>query len=115
MELRQEREPAIPSARTRPRSFRLAAAIGVALAVVAVFAAWGADWGRPPALRSSEWSPTFRYVNSGWISPNDWQEFGPFANDLRAFVIVNQEQLDSFEGRLHQQGEPRQPLHPWGG
>jgi hypothetical protein len=41
--------------------------------------------------------PTFRYVDSGWISPEDWQEFGPFTDELRAFVIVSQEELDSFE------------------
>ena len=29
--------------------------------------------------------------------PLDWQQFGPFSTELRAFIIVDQGQLDSFE------------------
>ena len=40
----------------------------------------------------------FRYVNSGWVSPLDWEDAGPFAMELRAFVLTSQEELDAFEG-----------------
>ena len=88
---------AAPENRSGPSSFRLAVVVGVALALVAAFLAWGGDWGRPPTLKSTELHPTFRYVNSGWISPLNWQEFGPFSKELRAFVIADQEQLEVFE------------------
>ena len=89
---------ATPAAHLRLPSPRLAAAVGVTAAVLAVLVAWGGDWGSPPALSSSGLNPTFRYVNSGWISPNDWQDLGAFSKKLRAFVIVSQGELDSFEG-----------------
>ena len=85
-------------ARLQLPSPRLAAAVGMAALVLAVFIAWGGDWGRPPALYSTGLHPTFRYVNSGWISPDDWQDLGAFSKELRAFVIVNQDELDAFEG-----------------
>ena len=88
---------AITTGRKGQTSFRLAAVASVTLALLAVLIAWGADWGRPPALYSTGLHPTFRYVNSGWISPNDWQDLGAFSKELRAFVIVNQDELDLFE------------------
>ncbi len=99
MQFPAEQEPAVlPAVSVRLPSIRLFAVVGVTLALVAVFMAWAGDWGSPPALRSSELQPTFRYVNSGWISPLDWQEVGPFSKELRAFLIVDQDQLGSFEG-----------------
>ena len=88
---------ATPGGRTRLSVLRLAAVVSATLALVAIILAWGGDWGRIPVLRSSELHPTFRYVNSGWISPLDGQGLGPFSQELRALVIVNQDQLDSFE------------------
>ena len=101
MAMPEEQVPvAAPATRTRHISFRLAAMVGATLVLLAAFVAWGADWGRPPTLRSSELHPTFRYVNSGWVSPTEGQGFGPFANELRAYVIIDQDQLDSFESRF---------------
>ena len=98
MDSPEEQQPAaIPAAHLRPPSLRLAGAIGVTAAVLAVLIAWGGDWGHPPALYSTGLHPTFRYVNSGWISPDDWQDLGAFSKELRAFVIVSQYELDSFE------------------
>ena len=98
MEFSEEQQPAaIPAARMRPPSTRLLAVVGVTLALVAVFFAWAGDWGSPPALRSTDLQPTFRYVNSGWISPQNWQEHGAFSEELQAFVIVSEDELDSFE------------------
>lgn len=76
---------------------RLAAAVTSLAAVLAVFVAWGGEWGGPP----SAWSalqPTYRYVNSGWVAPQGWEDYGPFADEFRAFVIVDQEGLDDFQG-----------------
>ena len=84
-------------ARTRAPSFRLVAAVGVTAALLAVLIAWGGDWGLPPAVSSTGLHPTFRYVNSGWVSPDNWQDLGAFSEELRAFVIVSQDELDSFE------------------
>ncbi len=86
-----------PDARRRLPSLQLSLTVLAMAAGLAVFLVWGWDWGKPPAV-SSGLQPTFRYVNSGWISPNDWQEFGPFSNELRAAVIVNQDELDAFQG-----------------
>ena len=97
MDSPEEQAVATPAARLRLPSLRLAGAVGAAAAVLAVLIAWGGEWGRPPALYSTGLNPTFRYVNSGWISPDDWQEQGAFSEELRAFVIVSQEDLDSFE------------------
>ena len=94
----EEQADATPTSYLRLPSLRLAAVASVTLAMLAVFIAWGGDWGRPPALYSTELHPTFRYVNSGWISPNDWQDLGAFSKELHAFVIVNQDELDLFEG-----------------
>jgi len=40
--------------------------------------------------------PIWKYVNSGWISPRN-EAPGVFAQELRAFVITNQEGLDAFQ------------------
>ena len=85
------------AAQLRLPSLRLAAVVGATAAMLAVLVAWGGDWGRPPALYSTGLDPTFRYVNSGWISPVDWQDLGAFSNELRAFVIVSQDELELFE------------------
>ena len=54
-------------------------------------------WGGGPTYLVDSNLPTFRYVNSGWVSPVDWEEVGPFATELRAFVLTNQEELEAFE------------------
>ena len=98
MDSPEEQPTATPVTHLRLPSMRLAAAAGVAVAVLAALIAWGGDWGRPPAVSSTGLHPTFRYVNSGWISPDDWQDLGAFSKELRAFVIVNQGELEMFEG-----------------
>ena len=50
----------------------------------------------PPGSGDSPSPPLWRYVNSGWVSPHDVQEAGPFAQELRAFVIASQEELDLY-------------------
>ena len=80
--------------RGRP-SLRLAAAMAALAAVFAAAFAWGEQWSLPP-VRTGE-IPAFRYVNSGWIAPVDAQDAGVFSDELRAFVIVSQEELDAFE------------------
>ena len=97
MDSPEEQVAAAPAAHLRLPSLRLAGAVGVTAAVLAVLMTWGGDWGSPPALSSTGLHPTFRYVNSGWISPDDWQDIGALSKELRAFVIVNQDELDSFE------------------
>ena len=100
-------------ARTRAPSFRLMAAVGVTAALLAVLIAWGGDWGLPPAVHSTGLHPTFRYVNSGWISPDNWQDLGAFSEELRAFVIVSQDEPGLIRGRLRQQGKPRATQRRW--
>ena len=39
----------------------------------------------------------WRYVNSGWGSPFEEEATGAFTNQLRAFVITSQEELDRFQ------------------
>ena len=46
---------------------------------------------------SSE-APLWRYVNSAWVTPHDAEQVSPFAQELRAFVITSQEELDRFNG-----------------
>ena len=41
--------------------------------------------------------PLWRYVNSGWVSPYRRVESGVFSQQLRAFVIANQAELDEFQ------------------
>ena len=38
----------------------------------------------------------WRYVNSGWVSPVDYFEASPYLEELHAFVITTQEELDAF-------------------
>ena len=84
-----------PAVRLTLPSLRSAAAVLLLAAGVAALLAWGGSDGRGGAASSG--APAFRYVNSGWVSPLDWEEAGPFAAELRAFVIGSQEELDAFE------------------
>lgn len=84
-----------PAARSALPSVRLAAAALLMAAGVAALLSWGGGDGTAPVAAPS--APVFRYVNSGWVSPLDWEEAGPFATELRAFVIGSQEELDAFE------------------
>ena len=86
--------PASDPVRKLP-AFRLPAAITLLAAVFAVIFVWGEEWSLPP-VRTGE-IPAFRYVNSGWIAPVDADAAGAFRDELRAFVIVNQDELDDFE------------------
>jgi hypothetical protein len=75
---------------------RLTTAVLLLACLVAVLLAWGENWGSPTSTGSSR-LPKFRYVNSGWISPLDQQDTGAFSEELRAFVIINQDELDAFQ------------------
>ena len=86
---------ASPPARLALPSPQLAAAALLLAAGVAALLAWGGSDGTAPVAALG--TPAFRYVNSGWVSPLDWEEAGPFATELRAFVIGSQEELDAFE------------------
>ena len=76
-------------------SLRLAAAVVSLAAAIAVVMTWGEGWAAHPGRSSGV--PPFRYVNSGWIAPHHAQEAGAFSEDLRAFVLVSQEDLNAFE------------------
>lgn len=97
----EQATPARGAARLPLPSPQLAAAVLLLAAGVAALLAWGgsalrqAQDERPSA--SSGGAPVFRYVNSGWVSPLEWEEAGPFATELRAFVLTSQEELDAFE------------------
>lgn len=55
--------------------------------------------GQPEAAEEASGAglaPVWRYVNSGWVSPVDYQKFGAYSQELRAFVITNEAELDSF-------------------
>ena len=41
-------------------------------------------------------APVWRYVNSGWVSPYGSGAAGVFTEELLAFVITSQEELDAF-------------------
>ena len=41
-------------------------------------------------------TPLWRYVNSGWVSPREFGPAGAIAEQLRAYVITNQIELDAF-------------------
>ena len=85
----------LPAPRPVLPSVRLAAAALLLAAGVAALLSWGGGDGTAPVAAPG--APVFRYVNSGWVSPLDWEEAGPFATELRAFVIGSQEELDAFE------------------
>ncbi|PKB63728.1 MAG: hypothetical protein BZY80_05630 [SAR202 cluster bacterium Io17-Chloro-G2] len=40
--------------------------------------------------------PNWRYVNSGWVEPEDAGSATAFSQELMAFVITNQRELDAF-------------------
>ena len=42
--------------------------------------------------------PLWRYVNSAWVTPHDAEQTDAFAQELRAFVITSQEELDQYNG-----------------
>lgn len=42
--------------------------------------------------------PLWRYVNSAWVTPHDADQTDAFAQELRAFVITSQEELDRYNG-----------------
>ena len=86
---------ASPASRSPLTSPQLAAAVLLLAAGVAALLGWGGSDGT--ALVAAPGTPVFRYVNSGWVSPLDWEEAGPFAMELRAFVIGSQEELEAFE------------------
>ncbi len=44
--------------------------------------------------------PLFRYVNSGWVSPLEFADSGPFTQELRAFVITSQQELDAYNAGI---------------
>ena len=87
--------PGASVARRRPVSMRPAGAALLLAALMAVVMVWGEHWSSPPAGPGA--APVFRYVNSGWISPLEAGEAGAFSEELRAFVLVSQEELDAFE------------------
>ena len=87
---------ASPVAQRPLPSLRMTAAVLVLAALFTVFSTAGSEWGSPPPSGSSL-LPNFRYVNSGWVAPLETQDTGPFSQELRAFVIVNQEELEAFE------------------
>ena len=91
---------ASPAARFPLPSPQLAAAVLLLAVGMASLLAWGGSDGnvlRQAQLGPASGTPVFRYVNSGWVSPLDWEEAGPFATELRAFVLTSQEELDAFE------------------
>ena len=92
---------ASPAALLPLPSLQLAAAVLLLAAGIGALLAWGGSDGsilRQAQVGSTGGTPVFRYVNSGWVSPLDWEEAGPFATELRAFVIGSQDELDAFEG-----------------
>ena len=50
-----------------------------------------------PEQEATNTAPAWRYVNSGWLSPYGVDQTAAFTNELRAFVITNQERLDDFQ------------------
>ena len=79
-------------------SLRFAVAVLLLSAGIAVLLEWGEGSQSPYSANPN--LPPFRYVNSGWISPLDWEEAGPFATELRAYVLTSQEELDDLESEF---------------
>ena len=48
--------------------------------------------------------PLWRYVNSGWVAPHNGEQASAFAQELRAFVITNQEELERYYGEFTARG-----------
>ena len=42
--------------------------------------------------------PLWRYVNSAWVTPHNGEQAGAFTQELRAFVITSQAELDRYNG-----------------
>ena len=86
------------SATTTPRRLavrlRLAAAV-IALAGIIAAAVLVSPAATAPTERTG--TPLFRYVNSGWVSPVENYGANPYVDQLYAFVITNQEQLEAFD------------------
>ena len=80
-------------------AWRAAVAALLVVAGVGALVVWGGDGGASGLGRDGGvgGGAVFRYVNSGWVSPLDWEEVGPFSQELRAFVIVSQGELEAFE------------------
>ena len=87
-------QPPPPSRLFLP-SLRLGMAVLLLALAITVLMVWGK--GIEPPVVVNPGLPTFRYVNSGWVSPVDWEEAGPFAAELRAYVLTSQAELDAFE------------------
>ncbi len=79
----------------------------LALAAMMLSACGGADTASsgdssaaavPGATQSADQTPPllWRYVNSGWVSPVDYFEASPYLDELHAFVITTQDELDAF-------------------
>ena len=51
--------------------------------------------GTPEGAESNGAEPVRRFVTGGWVSPYG-EKAGPFSNELRAFVITGQAQLDTY-------------------
>ena len=49
----------------------------------------------PEGAESNGAEPVRRFVTGGWVSPYG-EKAGPFSNELRAFIITDQAQLDSY-------------------
>ena len=45
-------------------------------------------------------APLWRYVNSGWVTPNNADQISALDQKLRAFVITSQEELDRYNGEF---------------
>ena len=77
----------------------LAVVLLLAASVVALLLAGGAGEDGGLAGPAQE-APMFRYVNSGWVSPVDYAQANAFTQELRAFVITSQEELDAYEAGI---------------
>ena len=77
-----------------------------AAAIMALAAACGGGFsptllpGATSVERASSGFPPWRYVNSGWVSPNDVPATEVFTGRLRAYVITSQEELDAFQRNI---------------
>ena len=76
----------------------------VAGLAVALLAACGGSDNTSPSDTATAAAPEatqtppllWRYVNSGWVSPVEYFEASPYLDELHAFVITTQEELDDF-------------------